>query len=67
MYIKGKNMKPGEKRIVYEVDRQLHLTVKSHSAKRGMSMKSWIIMAIVQLLEKEIKQCKEPYEDEGLE
>lgn len=50
-------MKPNEKRLVFEIDRGLHTSIKVLAAEKHMSIKSWITTAIVNaLLEEQDKK-----------
>jgi len=48
-------IKPEEKKMIVLIDRSLHIAIKTHAAGRGRSIKSWVIEAVVEKMEKENK------------
>ena len=44
-----------KQRMVMWIDKGLHMAIKTHSYSRGMNMKSWVIEAIVEKMEREGK------------
>jgi hypothetical protein len=55
-------MKPNETRLVLEIDRNIHRSMKMVSASNHMTMKNWIIMLVARELREEEKREKENVE-----
>ena len=55
-------MKPGRKRVIIEMDTTLHTTLKVMAAKKYMTLRNLLLIAIAEMLEKEPNEKEIMYE-----